>query len=245
MTSTGGSATYLVEDFEADATGCNSYATKTYNGTAASWELTNALLVKVPSGQVYYEGNYSLRLGTASAHTNVEMLDDAIEPQSTVTFKVSKWNNAKEEALTLGIDFSDDKGATWTNAKTVTIDKIASTPDEYTTVSVPLNNVAPGRIRIRKDVDAGGRGLVDYIAVSKNITSVSDIAADDSGWKVYSSAVGEITVTTAAPATVTVVGVDGKVYYSAVVDTTATIAVPVGQLYIVTSPGKFPRRLVL
>ena len=245
VTSTGGSATYLVEDFEADATGCNSYATKTYNGTAASWELTNALLVKVPEGQVYYEGNYSLRLGTASAHTNVEMLDDAIEPQSTVTFKVSKWNYAKEKALTIGIDFSDDKGATWTNAKTVTIDKIASTPDEYTTVSVPLNNVAPGRIRIRKDVDAGGRGLVDYIAVSKNITSVSDIAADVSGWKVYSSAAGEITVTTAAPATVTVVGVDGKVYYSAVVDTTATIAVPVGQLYIVTSPGKFPRRLVL
>ena len=38
--------------------------------------------------------------------------------------------------------------------------------------------------------------------------------------------------------------IDGKVYYSASVSGSTTVSVPSGQLYIVTAPGKYPRRLV-
>ncbi len=242
VTSTGGNAVYFLEDFEADATGCGSYKTKTYNGNGSTWKLSNSLLQKA-STEVFYEGTYSLRLGKDSLAV-AEMLEDAIAPQSTISFYAAKWN-AKEAQMTLGVDFSDDNGKTWTNAKTVVISNAAATPGEYTYVTVPLNNSAQGRIRIRKEADGGGRGFIDYITAVKGSSAAESIADNGSdSWKVYSPAYGEISVTTAEPTQVTIVGVDGKVYYSASVSGSTTVSVPSGQLYIVTAPGKYPRRLV-
>lgn len=242
VTSTsGGLAEYLVEDFEADAKGCNAYATKTYNGSAATWTLKNALLQKATTGQVFYEGDYSLRLGKDSL-VHVEMMEDRIEPQSTITFQAAKWN-ANEADMTLSIDFSDDQGATWTNIKTVVVNNIATdSPDQYATISAPIGNNAAGRIRIRKEANGGGRGFLDYIAATKGSTAAENIT--NNTWKVYSNANGEITIASENIIPVTIVGVDGKIYYTGNTGGTVTVNVPSGQLYIVTTPGKYPRRLV-
>ena len=245
VTSTGGtSAPYLIEDFEASAKDMNAYTSKTYNGTACAWTLDNALLqAALTSHSPFYDGSYSLRVGPASSPVNVTMLEDVIAPNSRISFYAAKWN-AKEDAMTLNVDFSDDGGKTWATKHTVVIDKEAATPADYTLVNVDLKNTLAGRIRIRKDANAGGRGLIDNIAARPG-TSTGVTDARTTTWTVTSPAPGTLTVTVPEPAEVTVYGVDGTTYYSARVEGTLTLTLPVGQLYLVTSPNHHPRRIVL
>ena len=243
VTSTGNTV-YFMEDFEADATGMNAYATKTYNGNGSTWTLTQALLQTQPDNQVFYDGTYSLRLGDSTKDVNVEMQEDRILPNSTITFYATKWNKASEADATLTLEYSADQGATWQPVHTVTINTIATTPAEYTMVKASLNNVSNGRIRITKAAGNGGRVHIDNIMATRDSSGAESLASDSNSWKVYTAATGEITVSVAEPTPVTIVGIDGTVYHSATVATDATVAVPAGQLYLISAPGHITRRLI-
>lgn len=223
----------IVEDFEADASGMANYASKTYTGTAAMWNLDDAGMWKSAYDHPR-NGDYALRMGNTSASCLTTA--DELPSIGRIEFHVRKWND-KEANATLAVEYSTDSGASWQTAGNTDI-----TTAEYTACTFTPNVGKPALLRLRQT--AGARFFIDDIAVTLPQTSVSAPSAIDT-WDAFSPACGQIRIEASENLPYSIYGIDGITYATGNTSGSGdTVTVPGPQLYIVVVNGQSRRVLV-
>lgn len=219
----------FLEDFEADATGMDSYSpSDNYVGTAATWHFSNAGIWSSDNSI----DKQSVRFGKKS-NSYIEMVEDVTTGIGTISFYAKKWGNDVE--ATLNIQVSRDQGATWTTIATVTV----ADGTQYVEFSATAN--ITGRARLRIEQSAGERLNVDNIAISPYTSSIEQTVIAD--WTAYSLN-GSLVIENASERAVAVYSIDGTTLYNDTpVTDKVTLPLPTG-LYIVTANDSSRRVLV-
>lgn len=162
------------EDFEAEGENVANYNDKPYTGTACEWYLRDAGIYG--KSDPAYSGSQALRLGKSAA-SSVEMSEGRIRGIGDLSFYARSWGS--DESATLVVEYSVDNGTSFKEAGTVTVDSYS-----YSRYTVHVGAPSGARARIRQT--KGARVLVDDIAISDNLTGVSDAAAERHLWDAYS-----------------------------------------------------------
>lgn len=231
----------FVEDWEgmdSPATNVKCYSTKQFEGHAALWSVENGGFGDLTQDKAF-NGTTVLRMNkaTATANSSLTLDEDKSGGIGTVSFDAARWS-AKDKEITLAIEYSDDRGATWTTIDSPVLSEITSMP-----YSVTVNRSGNGRIRF-KAAAGSGRWFIDNIAIT-NYSSMSAIAELDYHlWDAYCSGGRLVIESRDGEKEITVYGIDGITYYSNRTDAGRTeIALPKG-LYVVTADG-FARRVLV
>lgn len=229
VTATVAAPVNFLEDFEADATGMDSYSpSDNYVGTAATWHFSNAGIWSSDNSI----DKQSVRFGKKS-NSYIEMVEDVTTGIGTISFYAKKWGNDVE--ATLNIQVSRDQGATWTTIATMTV----ADGTQYVKFSATAN--ITGRARLRIEQSAGERLNVDNIAISPYTSSIEQTVIAD--WTAYSLN-GSLVIENASERAVAVYSIDGTTLYNDTpVTDKVTLPLPTG-LYIVTANDSSRRVLV-
>lgn len=221
----------LIEDFEKEQTNVANYNDKSYEGSAATWDLHDA---GIWSTDTSYEGKYCLRFGK-TADSSIEQASLTQGGLSRVSFYARKWNSSEKDAI-VEVQYSTEDD-TW-----ITIETFDITSVDYTCFTAEKTISSPMKIRISQT--AGARMLLDNIEI-KAYSSVS--AANDirqSGISITPVS-GGVQVVTDAETPVSIYAIDGTILVNAEpVQGCRTFTIPAAGIYIV-AVGETARRLVL
>ena len=143
----------IMEDWEGCTTG--GYWTQIVEGHTWTWDFINAGIF----GDNVSRGSLSCRLGKTST-SSITMLDDVEGGIGAISFWIASYGS--DVNVTLDVDFSTDKGATWTTLGTVTASPGAL---QYYMHEIPIEE--PVRFRLAQT--AGARANIDDITLYKLI----------------------------------------------------------------------------
>ena len=230
--------TTIVEDFEADANGHDTYTTHTYTGTAGAWDMENAGIWPYNTTNqfdVAKSGTQAVRMGK-NTDSSITLKDAVASSIASVTVHAAKYN--KDADATFALQYSMDNGGTWNDAGSATV-----TTTDYAPFVFTVNANLPAQLRIQQT--AGARFLVDDVTITPGSTSAPDIVGDTySQWTAYSAAHGTLTIESAIDGQLSIVGMDGRIYNSGrVAQGTTALSLPAG-LYIVNVDDTARRVLV-
>lgn len=166
------------EDFEQPYTGNDKtgYSTKTYQGSACTWELQDAL-IGAPSQDSTHSGDQCLRLGK-NAGGMVQMSADRDRGIGTVSFFARAFGSDGQSVV--AVEYSKDHGSSWEEAGRATV-----SGTNYVEHKVAVNT--PGAVRMRLRQISGKRWNVDDIAITDSTTGLDDPAADRHCWDAWST----------------------------------------------------------
>lgn len=221
----------VVEDFEKYQTNAGSYDDKSYEGSAATWNLHDAGIWNTDTP---YEGKYCLRFGK-TAGSSIELASHNQGGLSQVSFYARKWSSSEKDA-TVEVQYSTGDDDTWATMGTFNVTSV-----DYTCFTAEKTISDPVKIRIIQT--AGARMLLDYIELkAQSVSAVSDIRQP--GAKV-TPVPGGVQVVTDKEAPVSIYCIDGTILANAVsVQGSRTFTIPAAGIYIV-AVGDTARRLVL
>lgn len=224
----------FIEDFEADASGCDTYSGCDFFGAASEWHLSNAGIWAADASSAR-SGKQCVRMGK-NADSFIEMRSDKGHGLGTVTLWAERWT-ANDGDCELCIDYSTDGGKTWQSTTTATVNS-----DDYQMLTFTVNQPGEGRIRIRQT--AGKRFIIDDVAISDFAASGLDgVESDYRSWDAFCRG-GELIIELVAEQSVRVYGVDGIIRHDGPMPTGSTaLALPQG-LYII-SVADFSRRVLV
>lgn len=169
----------FLEDFEKD--GEAAYTSTSYSGTACEWNRGGIYLTKSADQAQAHESTQAARTNK-SGNRFLEMAEDKEKGAGTVTFWGKLWSKESTPA-SFDMSISTDHGATWEKVATVTVpaNQVNGT-NVYKEFSVPVNK--PGKVRLKLNQTAGGRCMIDDIAISDY--TVSDIQLTPAGHAYHS-----------------------------------------------------------
>lgn len=222
--------TAFLEDFEADAEGCDTYNGCLYQGTAAAWRLDNAGIW--PGDKPVASGKQCVRMGKNS-NSAITMTADKPRGIGTVKVHACEWTD-KEGPCTFALQYSMDGGQTWQEAGTATAD--ATDYKEYT---FTVNKPGAGRVRVVQT--AGKRFMVDDIEIADYTASIE--AVGSGAWDAYCRG-RRLAIETAEPMRVRVYGVDGILAHDDLMPAGVTLIDLAPGLYIVSNGAEARRVLV-
>lgn len=220
----------FIEDFEADAEGCDTYNGCDYIGSAATWHLANAGIWK--GDTPVRSGKQCVRMGK-NANSSITMTTDKDHGIGTVKVHAAQWTSG-EGNCTFALEYSADKGQTWERIGTADV-----TSPAYQEFTFTVNKPGTGRVRVQQTV--GKRFMVDDIEISDNTASIE--AVEGAAWDAYFRA-GRLVIETAEPMRVRIYGVDGIIWHDDLVPAGVTAFEPAPGLYIVSN-GAESRRVVV
>ncbi len=220
----------FMEDFEADAEGCDTYSGCDYIGSAASWHLANAGIWK--GDTPVRSGKQCVRMGK-NANSSIAMTADKDHGVGIVKVHAAQWTSS-EGKCTFALEYSADKGQTWERIGTADV-----TSPDYQEFTFTVNRDGAGRVRVQQT--AGKRFMVDDVEISDYTASVE--AVEGAAWDAYCRA-GSLVVETAEPMRVRIYGVDGIIWHDDLVPAGVTALHPAPGLYIVSN-GAQSRRVVV
>lgn len=211
----------FLEDFETTNVKDN-YTNGNYNGNAAVWHCDNVGVYNADKEKAL-NGERSARYGK-NATSALTMTADKLLGIGEISFKTMKW--AGDADATIEAEYSTDGGITWKSAGT------ATAKDAVETFRFTTNLTGNARIRLRQI--AGGRLLVDDIALTdyNSGVSVTGQDEDEAAWDAFSAAGRLVIESRDGKRNFTVYGVDGTEYLNVTVSSTASHTLPAG-LYIV------------
>ena len=143
----------IMEDWEGCTTG--GYWTQIVEGHTWTWDFINAGIF----ADNVSRGNLSCRLGKTST-SSITMREDVEGGIGAISFWIASYGS--DTNVTLDVDFSTDKGATWTTLGTVTASPGAL---QYYMLEIPIEE--PVRFRLAQT--AGARANIDDITLYKLI----------------------------------------------------------------------------
>ena len=143
----------IMEDWEGCTTG--GYWTQIVEGHTWTWDFINAGIF----ADNVSRGNLSCRLGKTST-SSITMREDVEGGIGAISFWIASYGS--DVNVTLDVDFSTDKGATWTTLGTVTASPGAL---QYYMLEIPIEE--PVRFRLAQT--AGARANIDDITLYKLI----------------------------------------------------------------------------
>ena len=224
------------ETFESETPGGSGYNTNgaTLTGVTGDWNVYQAGIYS--SSSEAHDGKKYMR---TSKNTD-SYFDTAAAKNGgvgTVTFWASAW--AAGEAGDVDIQTSDDDGATWTTAGTVTVSGAKS----YTRHTVTVNRAGAQRVRFQQKT--GQRLMFDDIEITDyhQGAGIDGVESDYRSWTAYCRG-GELVVELATDSQVRVYGVDGIVYHNGMMGAGQTaLSLPAG-LYVV-AVDDFARRVLV
>ena len=143
----------IMEDWEGCTTG--GYWTQIVEGHTWTWDFINAGIF----ADNVSRGNLSCRLGKTST-SSITMREDVEGGIGAISFWIASYGS--DTNVTLDVDFSTDKGASWTTLGTVTASPGAL---QYYMLDIPIEE--PVRFRLAQT--AGARANIDDITLYKLI----------------------------------------------------------------------------
>lgn len=223
----------FLEDFES-GNWKGSYSAGTYEGSAATWNMTDAGVYE-DDDKMAYEGAGVCRLGKTTTST-IALASPKEGGIGTVTFQARPWTNDGDAAV--AVEWSTD-GETWTSAGSVTVSGAS-----YAEHSVSINRAGNVYLRLRQT--SGKRVLIDNIAAA----DYSAVGAVDElyyhSWDAFARG-GQLIIENRQPeaAEFSVYGIDGIARLDGQIlpSGETSVSLPAG-LYIVVS-GDFARRVVV
>lgn len=222
----------IIEDFEKVQSNVGNYDDKSYEGSAATWNLHDA---GIWSTDTPYEGKYCLRFGK-TAGSSIEQGSLNQGGLSRVSFYARKWNSSEKDA-TVEVQYSSGDDETWATMGTFNVTSV-----DYSCFTAEKAISNPVKVRIVQT--AGARMLLDYIEI-KAYSSVS--AANDirqSGISITPVPSG-VQVVTDTETPVSIYTIDGIILVNAEpVQGRRTFTIPSAGIYIV-AVGDTARRLVI
>jgi endonuclease I len=220
----------FVEDFETE--GLAQYTAFDYDGDAAAWSFSNAGFW--PTQDTSYSGSQALRLKYVAEKTYLTMNEDKEYGAGTVELYARRYGS--DTNATIELYYSTDKGETWTSAGQASV-----TATSYEKYTFTVNQV--GDVRIKIEMKAGKRMMIDYLTISDyNTTNVSN-AEYYHTWDAFSNG-GQLIIEMGQADNVAVYGVDGITYYDGKLAAGTTKMSLAKGLYIV-SVGDFTRRVLV
>jgi endonuclease I len=220
----------FVEDFETE--GLAQYTAFDYDGDAAAWSFSNAGFW--PTQDTSYSGSQALRLKYVAEKTYLTMNEDKEYGAGTVELYARRYGS--DANATIELYYSTDKGETWTSAGQASV-----TATSYEKYTFTVNQV--GDVRIKIEMKAGKRMMIDYLTISDyNTTNVSN-AEYYHTWDAFSNG-GQLIIEMGQADNVAVYGVDGITYYDGKLAAGTTKMSLAKGLYIV-SVGDFTRRVLV
>jgi len=228
--------TAFLEDWEQvkdPTTSVSCYSTKTFQGTAAKWNVTDGGF-GTDTKDKNFNNSVTLRMGKKATST-IAMNEDKTGGIGTVTFDAAKWGTDAD--ATIQVEYSTDGGATWLQAEAVNIS--TSSASSY---AVKVETAGNGRIRLRQE--SGSRWFVDNIG----ITDYSSLGAVNElyyhAWDAYCRESKLIIECRDSSINAAVYGMDGIRWFSDKITAgQRTIDLPKG-LYIVVADD-FARRVLI
>ncbi len=220
----------LFEDFEADASGMDSYNPKNiYQGTGAKWKFSDAgMWASDPS----HSGKQSVRMGKTAASC-IEMTEDCPAGLGVVTLWTAKFSNDAEYSYEL--EYSTDGGISWVNAGSA-----SGNQREFTQQTFTVNVDVPARLRVRQT--AGKRFYIDDIEATSFCSLVPEFAEAWHRWDAYCLD-GQLVIEASEPVTARVYSIDGTEVFVGIVSGSAAFDIAHG-LYIV-AVDDFTRRVLV
>ncbi len=207
-------AATFVEDFEAKPS-ASTYGHTTYQGNAALWDAEGVYLGTASDPS--HSGSFAARFNKANNTRYLAMLDDKPRGIGSVIFWGRVWGSDTNN-VTFVVSVSDDGGASWREAGRVDVlhQTDANTYQEY---RVPAN-IAGNRCRVKLEAVAGGRCMIDDLALTDFQPSsleerLEDPAAEYHTWDAYTRG-GELLIENEAPADnhFTIYSLDGTLRFS-------------------------------
>ncbi len=223
----------FAETFEAPSS-LSGYAGGIYDGSAAQWRLTGALIGS--DSRDRHSGGQGLR--TAKSSTAVSTIE-MTEPKSHGAGRVSFWAKAwSGEGGTVALAYSTDGGITWTTVKTFDVGDL-----DWTEYSATLN--VGGDVRISISRLTGGRiGIDDITVTDYALSAVAEL--EYHSWDAFCVG-GVLRVESYGdePMEFTVTSTNGALWHSSALQpgASAELPLPTG-VYLVTSRG-FTRKTVV
>ena len=215
----------LFEDFEADATGCETYAGCQYKGTAATWQLDNAGIWASDS-QYALSGVQCVRMGK-NANSTITMLDTKKRGIGDVVVHARRWSS-KEGDCTFHVEYTTDDGATWQS----TTDAVVNS-DDYQEFTFAVNVSDDARIRIAQT--AGARFVIDDVEITEGESGIADAERDYHSWDAFCRK-GQLVIESAEAQEAVMFGMDGIIRFRGTVCGTASFELEPG-LYVVAING--------
>lgn len=201
------STSTFLEDFDNAGEETGNYSTKNYTGNAATWELSNAGVYRMPNEA--YSGTSYLRLGKDS-NSSATMTSDKTGGMGLVTLQAAAWSN-KDGSAKIAVDYSADGGTTWTEAGILDLPTPASSTIVYNKYTVGV--YCEGDVRLRLRQTYGERVCIDDVTATNYSAGVSMTFGDEqgNGWDAWCEN-GTLVVSLEEGADVAVHGVDGVTY---------------------------------
>ena len=230
------SGSLFFEDFEATGSSLDNYNNKSYQGTAARWNITDGGIYSQDfKDKKVYAGQQSIRFGKTSTSA-LEMAEDLTTGVGTVSMWVGKWS-ATESTTTFVVEYSTDGGATWTNAGSSEVTEVAYSQRTFT-----INALGNVRLRVRQTSGAS-RWFLDNLEASPYKASVADVTAPEKQWDAFCRG-GQLVIETTENITAFVYALDGtEVFVGQIAPGQKAIYLPKG-LYIVAVEN-FGRRVLV